>query len=230
MNVGEKIKRLREQKGMKRPVLAGLLGIAPNTLYRYENGSIGIKDAMKQKIAKILEVSVASLMESGNGNSFGRVQSAFDMEPEPTIPSQLYLPVLNQQACAGTGFSWDDVETEVEEWMPWPVLESGGPTGPNKPYFVRVEGDSMIGANIEDGCLILVNPNIEVQSGDIAYVKWNDRCSVKGIVFYKDGRIELRPANSNFQSTWIDKDDIEYLEVLGKVVRWLNMGVPKSIF
>lgn len=219
--IGERIKAFREAKGMKRPEFAQLLDVDPNTLYRYENGSIGIKDSMKQKIAQALGVSVSHLMET---------RTETDMEPEPTVPPQLYLPILNQQACAGNGFSWDNVETEVEEWMPWPVLESGGPTAPLNPYFVRVEGESMIGANIDDGCLILVNPNIEVRSGDIAYVKWNERCSVKGIVFYKDGKIELRPANNNFKSTWIDKEDIEYLEVLGKVVRWLNMGVPKSIF
>ena len=60
--------------------------------------------------------------------------------------------------------------------------------GPNKPYFVRVEGESMIGANIDDGCLILINPNVEVRSGDIAYIRWHERCSVKGIIFYRDGR------------------------------------------
>jgi phage repressor protein C with HTH and peptisase S24 domain len=203
---------------MKRPEFARLVGVDPNTLYRYENGSIGIKDAMKQKIARALGVSVGYLVGSDSP------------ETEPTVPPQLYLPVLDQEACAGNGFSWDSVETEVREWMPWPVLESGGPIGPRKPYFVRVEGESMIGADIDDGCLILVNPNVEVRSGDIAYVKWNGRCSVKGIVFYKDGRVELRPANSNFKSTWIEKEDIEYLEVLGKVVRWLNMGIPRSIF
>ena len=42
--------------------------------------------------------------------------------------------------------------------------------------------------------------------------------------------MELRPANKDFRSIWVEKEDIENLEVLGKVVRWLNMGIPKSIF
>ena len=221
--VGQRIKARRQEKGMKRPELAGLIGVEPNTLYRYENGSIGIKDDMKHKIARALGVSVACLMD----DDFSRSSSI--LEAEPTVPPQLYLPILNQEACAGSGFGWDDVETEIKEWMPWPVLETGGPAGPHKPYFVRVEGESMVDVNIDDGCLILVNPNIEVRSGDIAYVRWNNRCSVKGVIFYKNGRVELRPANKNFKSIWIAKDDIEYLEILGKVVRWLNMGVPKSI-
>ena len=233
--IGERIKNLRESRGMKRPELARLLEVNPNTLYRYENGSIGIKDSLKQTIAQALGVTVSYLMEGDvaepqRGAARARADAALAQEPEPVVPPQIYLPVLDQEACAGSGFCWDTVEAEVKEWMPWPVLETGGPTGPHKPYFVRVEGDSMIGADIDDGSLILVNPNIEVKSGDIAYIRWNERCSVKGIIFYRDGRVELRPANNDFRSIWIEKEDIEYLEVLGKVVRWLNMGVPKSIF
>ena len=74
------------------------------------------------------------------------------------MPPQIYLSVLNQEACAGGGFNWSDVESEVKEWMPWPTLEAGGPTGPGKPYFVHMERESMVGANIDDGCLILINP------------------------------------------------------------------------
>lgn len=224
-SIGERIKACREKLGMKRPELARRLGVDPNTLYRYEIGSIGIKDSIKGKIAQALGISLGYLME-GKGTDSELQRS----DPEPTVPPQIYLPVLDQEACAGAGFNWTEAELEVKEWMPWPTLETGGPTGPNKPYFVRVEGDSMVGANIDDGCLILINPNIEVKSGDIAYVRWHERCSVKGIIFYRDGRVELRPANKNFRSIWVEKEDIENLEVLGKVVRWLNMGVPKSIF
>jgi SOS-response transcriptional repressor LexA len=219
LKTGEKIRMKRERMGMKRPELARQIGVDPNTLYRYENGSIGIRDEVKQKIARILGLSLSYLLDESPDP---------EREAEPTVPPQFYLPVLNQEACAGNGFSWEDA-SEVKEWMPWPERETGGPIRPKKPYFVRVEGESMTGASISDGCLILVNPNVEVRSGDIAYVRWNDRCSVKGIVFYKDGRIELRPANSDFRSTWIEKDEIEYLEILGKVVRWLNMGIPGSI-
>lgn len=223
--IGERIKACRERIGMKRPELARRLGVAPNTLYRYEIGSIGIKDSIKERIAHVLGVTVGYLVEGR-----ARESEIAYQEPEPIVPPQIYLPILDQEACAGSGFNWTDVESGVKEWMPWPTLETGGPVGPEKPYFVRVEGESMIGANIDDGCLILVNPNIEVKSGDIAYIRWNERCSVKGIIFYRDGRVELRPANKDFRSIWVEKDEIESLEVLGKVVRWLNMGVPKSIF
>lgn len=225
--IGARIMARRKALGMKRPELAERLGVKPNTLYRYEIGSIGIRDSMKSRIAKELGVSLAYLVSGAVEGERGRGPAE---TPEPIVPPQIYLPILDQEACAGSGFNWSDVRAGARKWMPWPTLETGGPVGPTKPYFVKVEGDSMIGANIQDGCLILVNPNAEVRSGDIAYVRWNDRCSVKGILFYNDGRIELRPANRDFSSIWIQRDEVEFLTILGKVVRWLNMGVPNRIF
>lgn len=225
--IGARIMARRKALGMKRPELAERLGVKPNTLYRYEIGSIGIRDSMKSRIAKELGVSLAYLM---SGAAEERRERGSEETPEPVVPPQIYLPILDQEACAGSGFNWSDVRAGARKWMPWPTLETGGPVGPTKPYFVKVEGDSMIGANIQDGCLILVNPNTEVRSGDIAYVRWNDRCSVKGIIFYNDGRVELRPANKDFSSIWIQRDEVEFLTILGKVVRWLNMGVPNRIF
>lgn len=225
--IGARIMARRKALGMKRPELAERLGVKPNTLYRYEIGSIGIRDSMKSRIAKELGVSLAYLV---SGAAEERRERGSEETPEPVVPPQIYLPILDQEACAGSGFNWSDVRAGARKWMPWPTLETGGPVGPTKPYFVKVEGDSMIGANIQDGCLILVNPNTEVRSGDIAYVRWNDRCSVKGIIFYNDGRVELRPANKDFSSIWIQRDEVEFLTILGKVVRWLNMGVPNRIF
>ena len=113
------------------------------------------------------------------------------------------------------------------DWMPFPVIGLGE-TSPHKPFFVRVEGDSMIGANINDGCMVAINPNVEVRNGDIVYARWLGRCSIKG--FINNGKqIELRPANPNYKSIWIPKEDWEELEIIGKVMRILNIETPGSI-
>ena len=80
-NIGERIKARREALGMKRPELARRLGVEPNTLYRYEIGSIGIKDSIKEKIAQALGVSLGYLME---GKGLRSVPQR--LEPEPIVP------------------------------------------------------------------------------------------------------------------------------------------------
>mgnify|MGYP001675620105 CR=1 FL=1 len=225
MGIGARIMARRKALGMKRPELAERLGVKPNTLYRYEIGSIGIRDSMKSRIAKELGVSLAYLM---SGAAEERRERGSEETPEPVVPPQIYLPILDQEACAGSGFNWSDVRAGARKWMPWPTLETGGPVGPTKPYFVKVSGDSMVGVGIVDGCMVAINPNIEVRNGDNVYVRWRDRCSIKGFIEYSD-RIELRPANRNYQSTWIAREDLEGLKILGKVVRVFNLSVPGSV-
>ncbi len=152
----------------------------------------------------------------------------FPGETEPIMPPQVLLPVINQDACAGAGFDYSDVEAYAVDWLPYPIEALGGPIGPHKPYFVKVSGDSMVGVGIVDGCMVAINPNIEVRNGDNVYVRWRDHCSIKGFIEYAD-RIELRPANRNYQSTWIAREDLEGLKILGKVVRVFNLSVPGSV-
>lgn len=165
----------------------------------------------------------ARLAHSENGNN-----TPFPGEQEPIMPPQVLLPVIDQDACAGAGFDYSDVEAYAVEWMPYPIDALGGPIGPHKPYFVKVSGDSMIGVGIEDGCMVAINPNVEVRNGDNVYVRWKGRCSIKGFIEYSD-RIELRPSNPNYQSTWIPREDWEELKILGKVVRVFNFSIPGSV-
>lgn len=158
----------------------------------------------------------------------GDDDTPFPGEKEPTMPPQILLPVIDQDACAGSGFDYTDVEAYAVEWLPYPLDALGGPIGPHKPYFVKVSGDSMIGVGIEDGCMVAINPNVEVRNGDNVYVRWKGRCSIKGFIEYSD-RIELRPAHPNYHSTWIPREDWEELKVLGKVVRVFNFSIPGSV-
>lgn len=160
-----------------------------------------------------------------------KARGLIDDDPEPTIPDQIDLPIIDQGACAGKGFDYGDVEAVAQEWLPFPILKMGGPVGPKKPYFVRVEGDSMAGVGIKDGMLVLINPNVDVLNGNTAYIRWRGRCSIKGFIQYANGDIELRPANPNYKSIRIAAEDLESDEfrIMGKVVRWVDDGVPRDV-
>ena len=160
-----------------------------------------------------------------------KTRGLIDDDPEPTIPDQIDLPIIDQGACAGKGFDYGDVEAVAQEWLPFPILKMGGPVGPKKPYFVRVEGDSMTGVGIRDGMLVLINPNVDVLNGNTAYIRWRGRCSIKGFIQYANGDIELRPANPNYKSIRIAAEDLasEEFKIMGKVVRWVDDGVPRDV-
>ena len=70
MSIGSKIKEYRQLKGISQKELAFQLGIAPNTLYRYEHGDITVSAETLTKIADILCIPVEKLLERPKNITF----------------------------------------------------------------------------------------------------------------------------------------------------------------
>jgi len=82
-------------------------------------------------------------------------------------------------------------------------------------FALRVSGDSMKGAGIFDGDVVIVNPDPAAKSGDIVVALLDDEATVKRYVREK-GRVVLRPENVEYDDIVIDKRSDA--RVLGKVV------------
>lgn len=83
-------------------------------------------------------------------------------------------------------------------------------------YALRVRGQSMIDALIDDGDSVVIQPVQQVRSGDmvIAWLKLEKEATLKR--FYHEGdRIRLQPANSQMQPIYVDPANIE---IQGRVV------------
>lgn len=85
MNVGQNIKKRRNQIGMSAESLAEKLGCSPVTIYRYENGAIEKVDSMKLvQIAEILRTTPAALITGHEDNEEQRIEALDD--PDDWIP------------------------------------------------------------------------------------------------------------------------------------------------
>ena len=83
-------------------------------------------------------------------------------------------------------------------------------------YFLKVKGDSMIGAGINDGDLVAVKQNIQPNNGDIVVFMVDNESTIKR--YYKEeGFIVLKPANENYPNIVL-KDTGDYSTVQGKIV------------
>jgi len=75
---------------------------------------------------------------------------------------------------------------------------------PTATFFMRVTGDSMVGAGIFDGDLLVVDRSLEVKSGDIIVVVLNGEFTIKRI--RRDGStIELIPENPRYRKIVLDE-------------------------
>ena len=68
---------------------------------------------------------------------------------------------------------------------------------PAATYFVRVEGDSMVGAGISDGDLLVVDRSLRPADGDVIIASVDGDFTVKTYRRDKDG-VRLEPANPNY--------------------------------
>lgn len=82
-------------------------------------------------------------------------------------------------------------------------------------FALKVEGNSMIDANINSGDHIIVRQQKIAESGDIVVAMLHDEATVKRL-FVADDRIELRPENKKLKAIPIGPDDD--FSIVGKVI------------
>ena len=83
-------------------------------------------------------------------------------------------------------------------------------------YALRVKGNSMIDALIDDGDTILMEQTSTVADGDMAAVWLKDRQEVTLKRVYREGeRIRLQPANKSMKPVYQDDRNVE---IQGKVI------------
>ncbi|MGD0612106.1 MAG: transcriptional repressor LexA [Anaerolineales bacterium] len=86
-----------------------------------------------------------------------------------------------------------------------------------EPYALRVQGNSMIDAMINDGDIVVMKPAQKANNGDMVaiWLQARDETTLKYFFKEKDG-YRLQPANPTMKPIYYPKD--EPLEIKGKVI------------
>lgn len=85
----------------------------------------------------------------------------------------------------------------------------------NNAFFLRVVGDSMIEAHIQEGDLVLVKPQPVANNGEIVIALVNDEATVKR--FYKKGHtIQLKPEHPTMKPIVIKEGQTD-VHIIGRV-------------
>jgi repressor LexA len=90
-------------------------------------------------------------------------------------------------------------------------------------YILRVEGDSMVGAGIHDGDLLLVHKTPEASNGQIVVARIGDEVTVKRL--RRRGRsVYLDPENASYQPIQVRRDEDFAIEGIGVGVIRQRLG------
>ena len=144
---------------------------------------------------------------------------------EPTWPSHLIpvklaenppifkVPLFNHTIQAGFPSPADDYVAES--------LDLNEHLMPRKEacYLLRVSGESMIGANIHDGDLLVVDRSLTPANGKVVIAILDGQFTVKTLE-KKRGKIRLLPANPAFEP--IELKDEQELQIWGVVTRVIH--------
>jgi repressor LexA len=140
---------------------------------------------------------------SGTARGIVPVKDSADNEPAPAASR---VPVIGR-VTAGRPILAVENHDEVMSLDP-------GAFRPRPDYILRVEGDSMTGAGIHDGDLLVVHKTAEARSGQIVVARLGDEVTVKRLR-RRGRRVSLEPENPNYPVLQADPREDFAIEGIG---------------
>ena len=202
MKIGDKIRVLRKQRGLTQTELGEKLGVKTNAVSKWECGRVEDIPMSKVKAMSVLfDVHPSFLIDD-------------EQLPSNATPLDVQsfhrIPILGRIAAGLPLYAEQNIEG-------YTLTDLNG----GAEYFaLRVKGDSMNAARIQEGDVLIVRRQEEVENGEVAIVMvGDDDATVKR--FYSTGNtVTLMPQSTNpkHQAQMYDLRKTK-IKVLGKVVK-----------
>ncbi len=210
MTIGERIRYLREKNGMSQTTLAEKSGISKQSLYKYEMGIItNIPSDKIEVIAKMLSTTPSYLMGWDDKKPFDdQILSLPNIFPIKLKKFRL----LGNIACGEPIFADEDHETYIE-----------AASNIKADFCLRANGDSMIGARINDGDVVFIRQQSIVENGEIAAVIINDEATLKRWYYYPEKqKLMLVAENPKYEPLVYMGEELNEIRCLGKAVCFMS--------
>ena len=208
MKFNERLKELRLSKELTQGELAKLTGLGRSALGMYESGKREPNFETLEVIADFFNVDMNYLLGKSDVKS-SALQSIKNIVP---IERRM-VPVIGTIA-AGTPILADE---HIEAWVPCDARC-------RVDFGLKVQGDSMIDAGIEDGDIVFIQQVDDVDDGQMAAVCIDDTATLKYVYKEKDG-VTLNPANPRYRPMHFDASNCDNIYIVGRAVAkfsWLD--------
>lgn len=178
--------------------LADHLGISPNVVTNWKNGSNKSYRKYASQIAQFYGVSVEYLR--GETTQKSSIPAGF----EP-LPPMAGIPLVGSIACGTPITAEENVEARI-----------GVPAAWRADFALTCHGDSMY-PRYQDGDIVCIHIQPEVENGQIAAVRIGEEATLKR--FYRDGdTVTLVPINPNYAPLTYRGSELNEIQIEGRVV------------
>ena len=198
----KKLKALREKAKKTQTMMASILGISQQAYANYELGNRQPDPQMLSKMADYFNVSIDYLLEREEIDSgFEHIPNIFQIETRK-------IPLLGDIAAGQPLLADEKFEC---------YIEAGSSIRAD--FCLRVKGDSMINARIQDGDIVFIRKQNDVNDGEIAAVLIDDEATLKR-VYKNNGSITLWAENPAYRPIIITEGDCKNVRILGKAIAY----------
>lgn len=208
LDIGDKIKLIREGAGLSRKAFAAQLGVAEAKIQPVETGRQRADHVFLEKLYKSFQLDANWLLNTDLGMADVAVNST-DFIP---------IPRYDVQVSAGDGaLAQDTAPTGFygfkRDWM-----ERRG-LNPDKLAVVIVTGDSME-PYLRDGDLVLIDhAQDQIVDGRTFVVRFDDNLVVKKVQLIPGGTLLLISANKDYPAITLDLSLVDpAISIIGRVV------------
>lgn len=202
--VGEQIRKFRLLKGLTQKELGLKVGVKHNTISSYESGTNEPEQNILFALAKALDISIDDFFPPINAYSM-----VAESKANYSTGGFIMLPIVGRISCGNGALAYE----EIEGYEPTPKEWLNG----EEYFYLRAKGDSMIGARIHDGDLLLIRKQPEVENGEIAVVLIEDEATLKR-VFKSNQHLVLQSENPNYPPILAPPTNVKIIGKLKKIV------------
>lgn len=210
MTIGERIRDLRTAAHMTQDELGARVGVQKQTIYKYEAGLVvNLKRDVIGKLAKALNVAPSYLMGFSDDapiqqeaqNRTVEIPDGFLPLPHTVKKPRLGVIACGEPIMAEENFDgYDDVPDYIK-----------------CDFTLKCEGDSMVGARINDGDIVYIRRQPDVENGQIAAVMEDGEKTLKRVYKYPN-KVILQPENPKYPPIVYVGEELNTFRILGKAV------------
>ena len=203
----DNLKKLRKEKKITQEELSKIIGVERSSIGKYESSGVIPSVDVLNKIADYFNVSVDYLL--GRSNAPANPIDPFSFSNIQPVKKHR-IPLLGEIACGEPIFADEDFEGLIESDI-------------GADFALRCSGDSMTGARIMDGDIVLIKKQDMVENGQIAAVIIENEATLKRVMYFKEkNTLILKPENPRYEDLIYTNDELNQIRILGKAVAFYS--------
>lgn len=230
MNLGLKIKNLREERGLTQLELANLSGISRASIQLYEADKVEIPVKKLSSISRVLDVDADFFIKDksslvvrksfvSNKNSVVSPANLKKSQKEQIAEDQIFIRKLSSAVGAGESVDIEGVEVyDTDVLVPFSRMLFNLPVNEHNIRCLKVVGYSMIPMLYPDSWVIArMGPSFD---GDGLYIiDFGGNFMVKLLQKHPNGTLFVNSVNQEYHSYEIGPNDEIRVQIVGKVLR-----------